>query len=41
MAFSIEELSDRVTVLSEESQRLFARDLAFFYRAFRLEEVRR
>ena len=36
-----EELTDRVAVLREESQRLFDRDLAFFYCAFRLEEVRR
>ncbi len=31
---------DRVATLGEESRRLFARDQAFFYSAFLLDEVR-
>ena len=35
-----EELASRVEALSHEAERLFRRDLAFFYSAFVLERVR-
>jgi S-adenosylmethionine-diacylglycerol 3-amino-3-carboxypropyl transferase len=34
------ELADRVTALSEEARRLHAKDLAFFYCGFQVDEVR-